>query len=325
MFGATELSFDRKRLSFAWGSPIARGMDCQRGMWGRFGVGVVCVFALHACGSTTSTTAGATDSSSGTSTATCSLTANTTATSTTTANCTLLSRDASGCEAERTAAGLSGHWLRFSCRVTLSVVTSGSAQFVQAEADGQPDYTSVYFPTTDACYAAQSGTNPNPNRIAVKEYVIRFPLAPDTTTQAMGLGVVGLAVNGVPIFNNAAAPGDDIYEESATFDYCQAHPTGNSEYHYHSEPYAITYDDDRFVGVMRDGYPVYGRRDSDGTVPTLDAAGGHTGVTIDSPTTPVYHHHVNAQTSTDPDTAGTEVWFITTGTYAGTPGASLGD
>lgn len=280
-----------------------------RGLFGALACG------LTACSATTSATSSAT-------TSTCTLTANTTATSTVTSSCTLLSRDASGCQAERVAAGLSGFWLRFSCRVSLSTVTSGNAQFVQATADGQPDYTSVYFPTTDACYAAESGTSPNPNHIVAKSYVVQFPVATDTTTQSMGLGVVGLAVNGVPIFDNTAAPGDDIYDEIATFDHCQAHPTGNNEYHYHSEPYAITYDDDNFVGVMRDGYPIYGRRDPDGSVPTLDVAGGHTGFTIDSPTTAVYHHHVNEQTSTTAGSAGTTAWFITTGTYAGTPGSA---
>lgn len=274
-------------------------------------ISLIGLLGLTACGAATSTMA-----------ETCTLTANTTATSTVTSNCTLLSRDTSGCRAERIAAGLSGHWLNFSCRVTLSIVTSGAAQFVQAAADGEPDYTSVYFPTTDACFAAESGTSPNPNHIVAKSYVVQFPLAPDTTTQSMGLGVVGLAVNGVPIFDNEAAPGDDIYEEVATFDHCQAHPTGNNEYHYHSEPYAITANDSNFVGVMRDGYPIYGRRDPDGSLPTLDAAGGHTGVTVDSPTTAVYHHHVNAQTSSTAGTAGTTAQFITTGVYAGTPGSA---
>ena len=46
---------------------------------------------------------------------------------------------------------------------------------------------------------------------------------------------------------------DDIYQEAKTFDRCGGHPEGTGVYHYHSEPYAISYDDDNFIGVMRDG------------------------------------------------------------------------
>src|SRR5205823_11194833 len=101
----------------------------------------------------------------------------------------------------------------------------------------------------------------------------------------------------VALFSNVAAPGDDIYLEAATFDPCRAHPTQTGVYHYHSEPYAISSNDSNLIGVMRDGYFVYGRKDADGSTPALDAAGGHTGTTPDS-ATPVYHYHVNLQTST---------------------------
>ncbi|HNI61326.1 MAG TPA: YHYH protein, partial [Pseudomonadota bacterium] len=115
------------------------------------------------------------------------------------------------------------------------------------------------------------------------------------------------------------APGDDIYREAMTFDRCGAHPTPTSAYHYHSEPYSISYNDSNFIGVMRDGYPIYGRKDPDGTIPTVDATGGHMGVTVDSPSTAVYHYHVNQQTSTTAGTAGQMQWFITKGSYHGTP------
>lgn len=69
---------------------------------------------------------------------------------------------------------------------------------------------------------------------------------------------------------------------------------------------------------MRDGFPVYGPKDSDGTTPTLDSNGGHTGTTVDS-TTAVYHYHVNLQTS-----GSNSAYFITSGNYAGTAGACTG-
>jgi hypothetical protein len=320
----------------------ARG-EVETNMANRFGQWILTLglgLALAACGgggeSATGsgggdgTTSGNTTTSGGDTTSSttsgspsdCALTANTTPTSVTSpSGCHVLERDTSSCKAAREAAGLSGFWLDFSCRVTLSVATQNGAQVVKAATDDQPDYESNYFPTTDACHEDYTAAIQNPNLIQAKNLVIQFPLTTDMNAQPQMSAVVALALNGVVIFGNYAAPGDDIYQEAKTFDRCGAHPQMTGEYHYHSEPYSISYDDANFIGVMRDGYPIYGRKDKDGTYPTLDEYGGHTGVTADSPTTPVYHYHVNEQTSTNPMTAGQKQWFITAGKYRGTPAA----
>jgi hypothetical protein len=257
-------------------------------------------------GATTTTTTGG---GSG-----CPLAVNTKATATVTNGCAVLERDTSACTAARQAQGLSGAWLKFSCRVTLT--KTGTA--VQAAADSQPDYTSNYFPQANACYAAYTPSQPNPNQISAQSLTINAPLMPNATKTNMGLGVVGMAINGVAIFDNQAAPGDDIFREAGSFDRCGGHPQQTGQYHYHGEPYAISYDDAALIGVLKDGYFVYGRRDADKSLPTLDASGGHTGTTPDS-TTPVYHYHLNEQTSTAPTTAGQKQWFLTTGYFHGSP------
>jgi hypothetical protein len=295
--------------------------------WNRMAAVGMCL-GLAACGGTGSdpedpgtTSPGAGSSNAGT----CTLTANTAETSAVSpSGCHVLTRDTSACEAERKAQGLSGYWLQFSCRVSLSSTTTNGLKMVRAQADGQPDYKSFYFSTANACYETYSGSIHNPNSISTQSYTLDFPLAQDTTMQGMRGAIVGLALNGVPIFGNFAAPGDDIYAEAKTFDRCGAHPQNTGVYHYHSEPYALSYDDARFIGVMRDGYPIYGRKDADGSAPALDSVGGHTGVTADSPTTPVYHYHVHEQTSTNSGTLGQKQWFLTTGTYRGTPGGCVG-
>jgi hypothetical protein len=153
---------------------------------------------------------------------------------------------------------------------------------------------------------------------------LTIPAAPTVNEQPFMGAVVGVAVNGVPIFGNFAAPGDDIFEEAMTFDACQGHPQMTGQYHYHSEPYAISSDDSSFIGVLRDGYPLYGRRDPGGSLPAdLDSAGGHTSATVDS-TTAVYHYHVNEQVSTNSGTLGERQWFLTKGRYHGAPGACTG-
>jgi len=273
---------------------------------------------LVACGNSAVTTDAGSDASDG---GACVLATNTSPTGTVTSGCALVARDTSACSGMRQGAGLSGAWLRFSCRVGLAIVGAN----VQITADSQPDYASNYFAKTNACWASFTPSFPDPNTISSQQIVMLVPLAPTTAAQAMSLGAVGVAVNGVAIFDNQAAPNDDIYDEAKSFDECQGHPQNTGMYHYHSEPYAISYDDDALIGVLRDGSFVYGRRDPDGSVPAnLDAAGGHTSTTIDSPTTPVYHHHANLQTSTNPNSAGQTAWFLTTGQYAGPPGTCTG-
>ena len=55
----------------------------------------------------------------------------------------------------------------------------------------------------------------------------------------------------------------------------------------------LSYDDQKLVGIMADGFLLYGRRDIDGTYPDdLDESGGHFGVTPHSDGEEVYHYHI---------------------------------
>jgi hypothetical protein len=277
-------------------------------------------FTIGGCGDSAATTdapasidsTGGTVDSAGSG---CTLAADTTPTSTVSASgCAVLTRDTSACDAARATAGVTGFWLHMSCRVSLAISETDGT--LTATSDGRPDYVSNYFPTTDPCHETYTGAIQNPNLIAVQTIAVPFPLVPSGTPAAMRGAIVGIALDGVPIFANFAAPGDDIYQEAMTFDRCGGHPQNTGEYHFHGEPYSISDADDHFIGVMRDGNPVYGRLDSDGSMPSdLDADGGHTGTTPDSPTTPVYHYHVNLQTSTATTSAGEQQWFLTTGMY----------
>lgn len=246
------------------------------------------------------------------------LTANTTETSTSNSNgCALLSRDTSSCEEERTAQGLSGFWLNFSCRVDLTV----SGTNVVITSDGYPDYKSAYFESSHGCYedSSISGRYINPNTIAEQSIVMTVPMSPTSGSGTeMSLGVVGVAANGVAIFNNEAAPGDSIYDEVASFDSCEGHPQSSGTYHYHIEPPAISNDDAYFVGVLRDGFPVYGVKEENGSTPSLDSYGGHTGTTLDSVSS-TYHYHVHLQTS-----GSDSAYFVTSGEYAGNVGECSG-
>jgi hypothetical protein len=188
-----------------------------------------------------------------------------------------------------------------------------------------PDSKSYYYNSSDPCYQAFSSTarRANPNLIAAKTISITVPYSPSAAASptATPEGIIGIALNGVGIYDNSAAPGDDIYNEEATFDWCDGHPDVSSTYHYHSEPSSISNNDAAFIGVMRDGFPIYGRNDyTTKTVVTgLDAQGGKTSTTVDSTSTPVYHYHLNLQTN-----GVKSVYFISAGAYAGTPGSCTG-
>lgn len=286
-----------------------------------FCVVVVTVFI----GCTKTGTSGSTDGTTDDTTASCHLIDNTTETgSANSLGCYRLTRDVSSCQASRTAQGLSGFWLNFSCRVTLT--KSGSNVVITT--DSRPDTKSHYFASTSQCYEAFSaaGRFKNPNTLSAQSIVMTVPYTatPASSPSSVNGATIGIAVNGVSIFGNFAAPGDNIYEEADSFDKCEGHPQNSGVYHYHSEPTSITQTGSNpaasaFVGVMRDGYPVYGRLDADGSTPTLDASGGHTGTTVDSPSTPVYHYHVNYQTD------GTDsAYFISKGKWYGNIGTCSG-
>src|SRR4051812_20811704 len=74
----------------------------------------------------------------------CALAANTTPSPSVTNGCALRIRDTRSCASARSAQGLTGEWLKFSCRVAL---IKGSTA-VEAASDGQPDHTSCYFAST---------------------------------------------------------------------------------------------------------------------------------------------------------------------------------
>ena len=117
----------------------------------------------------------------------------------------------------------------------------------------------------------------------------------------MPLGPVGVSIDGVPIYSNLASSTDNIYAEAGSFDTCQGHPSAENggTYHYHSEPYGISYQDTNLIGVMRDGYFIYGRYDY-GSTTDIDVSstssneyiyGGHVGTQPTDNTGSTFHYH----------------------------------
>jgi hypothetical protein len=121
----------------------------------------------------------------------------------------------------------------------------------------------------------------NPNQIATIEETYRIPLTPENNTNATdtSLGTVGMALNGIPVYN----PFEDANETAAygrIFSGCCGHPQISGAYHYHKYPTCLRLIKDIWksekekcdeldallvdgghsplLGFAVDGWPIYG-------------------------------------------------------------------
>jgi len=107
----------------------------------------------------------------------------------------------------------------------------------------------------------------------------------------------------------------DISIGSGSIDISKAHPGPREDYHYHCEGDYLTLDDSNLIGFLRDGFPVYGPKDMDGSYPVdLDENGGHEGETADF-SEAIYHYHVSNEVYS---TSG--LYVIKSGAYHGSKG-----
>ncbi|MEZ4632437.1 MAG: YHYH protein [Deinococcales bacterium] len=134
--------------------------------------------------------------------------------------------------------------------------------------------------------------------------------------QQTSLGQIGFIISGARLFNdyenmdrsvvalddNISFDFDDMGHDHAAFvDDCNGHPLQDgSNYHYHGIPKCIAEDIDvegehsHILGVLRDGFPVYGNQGAGGTVITnadLDECSGHVEATPEFPNG-IYHYHL---------------------------------
>ena len=147
-------------------------------------------------------------------------------------------------------------------------------------------------------------------------YSLTIPANPEkaASSSATGLGPIGIAVSGGMIYNDQEGPNIPLDEAAVSLDYNGAH-TGPQSYHYHLEPIAWSEDDSNLIGVMSDGFFLYGRRDLDDTYPSdLDASGGHTGPTPHN-SEGEYHYHIQNELYFN------QYYILFPGDYQGTPNA----
>lgn len=175
-------------------------------------------------------------------------------------------------------------WIKnsFTC-VTVSV--SGTNYVFKT--NSLPTYKSAYWASTNSLYESALYSNStksnavNPNKISSQNVTLTIPTN-NTTTNAGSVagGAVGVATNGIILYNDAAAPGDSLSTEYYSFDTSQGHPTNTGAYHYHVEPPKLSNNDSKMIGIALDGYLVFGKKHDSTANPTTGfTLGGSTSST----------------------------------------------
>lgn len=202
---------------------------------------------------------------------------------------------------------------------TVAITVEGNYLVIKTNAI--PDHKSPYYGISDARYEGYNGTNSlfkvAPNAITAQNLTFKIPINPKeaTTKSATPMGPIGVSLNGVPFFNQYAAGGAKLTGEINSFDQFGGHPQMQGQYHYHIEPLNLTKNkgSDAFLGLLLDGFPVYGPKENGASVKEsdLDAYHGHTAKTTEFPNG-IYHYHI---TAADPYLNGSG-FFGTAGTVS---------
>lgn len=186
---------------------------------------------------------------------------------------------------------------------TEAVTVSFDGDEITIESNGLPNHTSPYWESTEALHIEQEfGDHLTPGLIRSGSHTLTVSSAPAKapTSSSTGLGAIGISVTGAPIFNDQERANQPLDVNTAGgFDYAGGH-VGPGGYHYHiesadvEENTTLSFNDEKLVGIMADGFLIYGRKcKSTGDHPAdLDLSGGHTSSTQHSDGNQFYHYHI---------------------------------
>ncbi len=162
---------------------------------------------------------------------------------------------------------------------TFSVTTSGNNRFITGNGLPVNTLTGIFpIQPTDPAYQVDR----NPNSIRAQNISLTLPLNPQiaTTPSCVPMGMIGVAINGVAIFNGLDASGRDAVAHEVQ-DSCDGHPESTGQYHYHGPSSCIPEEkeNNKLIGYADDGYGIYSMYDANGkeyTDADLDACHGIT-------------------------------------------------
>ena len=195
---------------------------------------------------------------------------------------------------------------------------------VVIEATGLPNHTTPYWSESHALYVPPTVTNIDqmtPTRIDTSDrdnshsLTVSADAEVSSSTTNTQLGAIGIAISGAYLYNDQQGSGA-LDAAASSLDYAGAH-IGPTDYHYHLEPLAFSNDDEKLIGIISDGFFIYGRKcNSTTTYPNdLDTSGGHTSTTQHA-TEAEYHYHIMNELYSN-----TGRYIIFAGPYKGTPNA----
>lgn len=158
-------------------------------------------------------------------------------------------------------------------------VGTGATMTRLVQGNGLPVATPTgRFPISPMDPAYQFDTNPN--HISAYHLALSLPLNPQIAAKpsCVPMGIVGVALNGVAIFNALDDGGRDAVAHEVQ-DLCGGHPQSAGIYHYHGPSPCLPSEteDNQLVGYAIDGFGIYSMYDSAGKEVTnadLDACHG---------------------------------------------------
>jgi YHYH protein len=126
--------------------------------------------------------------------------------------------------------------------------------------------------------------DPNPNSIEAQQIALTLPAEPRIAPapSCVPMGMIGIALNGVAIFNALDDAGRDAVAHEVQ-DLCDGHPQMRGEYHYHGPSPCLPDEaaNEKLIGYALDGFGIYSMYDAQGNELTdadLDACHGRTSV-----------------------------------------------
>lgn len=145
--------------------------------------------------------------------------------------------------------------------------------------------------------------------LQITYHIPAFPVKTNTPSTTLTQEYWGVSLDGFPFSENPPPTVGMMGAAIPGLDECGGHPQPDGPFHYHLMPQVI--DDllekngitevfcsyieqsgNTILAYARDGFPIYGFQESDGSTPTgLDDCNGHSGVTADFPDG-IYHYHI---------------------------------
>lgn len=183
-----------------------------------------------------------------------------------------------------------------------AVTVSFDGNQITVHSNALPNHTTPYWSSGNSLYidpiiAAEAEMSPG--TITEGSYSLTVSTNPDFAAPTeTGLGAIGISVTGVPIYNGSEGPTDVTAGVASGMDWAGGH-SGPTGYHYHleardaGEESPLTIDDNKLLGIMSDGFLIYGRKciSVDGYPTDGDESNGHFSTTQHSDEE-FYHYHI---------------------------------